>query len=508
MRKLFVFVSLLAMLFSLSAPSFADEVAAASAAATTAPAAAESAAAPVAVPAADAPAATPKCGDKGFDCNKGDVSWMMVSTAFVLLMTVPGLALFYSGMVRNKNALSTVMQSFAIFCVIAVLWVIYGYSAAFTAGHDGSALAPFIGSLDKWFMSGDDPTTAVAATFSKGQYLPDFVYAMFQLTFAAITVALISGGYAERFKFSAMILFSILWFTFAYLPIAHMVWYWDGPDAYTSAKAGDIANSHAGFLFQKGAIDFAGGTVVHINAGIAALVAALMLGPRRGLGKVSMAPHSLMMTAIGTGMLWMGWFGFNAGSALEATGAAGLAFFNTLFGTAVAGVTWTLVEWIFKGKPSLLGVCSGIVAGLVAITPAAGYVGVAGAMVICMVAPVVCFFAVTKLKAWLKYDDSLDAFGVHCVGGIIGAIGTGIFVNPKLGGTGVYDYVANKVGDFDAGAQVISQLWAVGTSLLWSALVAFVILFILKKTIGIRASDEAQEEGLDLADHGEKAYGH
>jgi Amt family ammonium transporter len=433
---------------------------------------------------------------------------MMTSTAFVLLMTVPGLALFYSGMVRNKNALSTVMQSFAIFCVIAVLWVIYGYSAAFTAGHDGNALAPFIGSLDKFFMSGDDPTTAVAATFSKGQYIPDYVYAMFQLTFAAITVALICGGFAERFKFSAMIIFSVLWFTFAYLPISHMVWYWDGPDAYTSAKAGDIANSHAGWLFQKGAIDFAGGTVVHINAGIAALIAALMLGPRKGFGKVAMAPHSLMMTAIGTGLLWMGWFGFNAGSALEATGAAGLAFFNTLYGTAVAGVVWTLVEWIVKGKPSLLGICSGIVAGLVAITPAAGYVGALGATVICTVAAIICFFAVTKIKVWLKYDDALDAFGVHCVGGIIGAIGTGIFVNPKLGGTGVWDYVANKVGDFDATAQVISQLWAVGVALVWSALVAFVILFILKKTIGIRASDEAQEEGLDLADHGERAYQH
>ncbi len=503
MRKLFSSFVLLAALFGPTAPSFADDAPASAASAASAAPAATAAA-----PATAAPAAAPKCGDKGFDCNKGDVSWMMVSTAFVLFMTLPGLALFYSGMVRNKNALSTVMQSFAIFCVIAVLWVMFGYSAAFTAGHEGSWYAPFIGSLDKLFMAGDDPTTAVAATFSKGQYLPDYVYAMFQLTFAAITVALVAGGYAERFKFSAMIIFSILWFIFAYLPIAHMVWYWDGPDAYTSAAAGDAAQSHAGFLFQKGAIDFAGGTVVHINAGIAALIAALMLGPRRGLGKVSMAPHSLMMTAIGTGMLWMGWFGFNAGSALEATGAAGLAFFNTLFGTAVAGVTWTLVEWIMKGKPSLLGICSGIVAGLVAITPAAGYVGAGGALVICAVAAVVCFFAVTKIKAWLKYDDALDAFGVHCVGGIIGAIGTGIFVNPKLGGTGVYDYVANKVGDFDAGAQIVSQLWAVGTSLLWSTTVAFVILFILKKTIGIRASEEAQEEGLDLADHGEKAYGH
>ena len=500
MKKLFALFALLAMLCGPTGAAYADEAAPASAAATA------TAAAPAAAPAADAAAPTPKCGDKGFDCNKGDVAWMMTSTAFVLLMTVPGLALFYSGMVRRKNALSTVMQSFAIFCVIAVLWVVYGYSGAFTAGHEGNSLAPFIGSLDKFFMSGDDPTTAVAATFSKGQYIPDFVYAMFQLTFAAITVALICGGFAERFKFSSMMIFSVLWFTFSYLPIAHMVWYWDGPDAYTSAKAGDIANSHAGFLFQKGAIDFAGGTVVHINAGIAALVAALMLGPRKGYGKVAMPPHSLMMTAIGTGLLWMGWFGFNAGSALEATGAAGLAFFNTLFGTAVAGVTWTAVEWIVKGKPSLLGICSGIVAGLVAITPAAGYVGVGGAMIICVAAAVICFFAVTVLKAKLKYDDALDAFGVHCVGGIIGALGTGIFVNPALGGTGVYDYVANKVADFDASAQFVSQLWAVGTSLVWSGFVAFVILLILKHTIGIRASDEAQEEGLDLADHGENSY--
>ena len=450
--------------------------------------------------AAAAPAAAPKCGDKGFECNKGDVSWMMVSTAFVLLMTVPGLALFYAGMARSKNALSTVMQSFSIFCVIGVLWVIYGYSAAFTAGN------PFIGSLDKLFMLGEDPTTAVAATFSKGVYLPDFVFCVFQLTFAAITVALIAGGFAERFKFSAMILFCILWFTFAYLPVAHMVWYWDGPDAYTTAKAAEEATTHAGFLFQKGALDFAGGTVVHVNSGIAALVCALMLGKRKGYGKVQMAPHSVMMTAIGTGMLWMGWFGFNAGSALEASGGAGLAFFNTLFGPAVAGVSWTLIEWLMKGKPSLLGICSGIVAGLVAITPAAGFVGPVGAFVICAVAGVVCFFAVTKVKAAFGYDDSLDTFGVHCIGGILGSIGTGIFVNPKLGGTGVYDYVANKVGDFDAGAQIVSQLWDIGTTLVWSGLVAFVILVVLKATIGIRASDEAQEEGLDLADHGEKAY--
>src|SRR6185437_8439522 len=307
MKKLIAFVASLALLAA-AAGALAQDKAPEQ----------KDAAAPTQQAATAAPAAAPKCGDKGFDCNKGDVAWMMTSSAFVLFMTVPGLALFYAGMVRTKNALSTVMQSFAIFCVIAVLWVIYGYSLAFTAG------GPFIGSFDKLFMLGEDPATAVAATFSKGQYLPDFVYCMFQLTFAAITVALIAGGYGERFKFSAMILFSILWFTFAYLPIAHMVWYWDGPDAYTSAKAAEEASAHAGFLFQKGALDFAGGTVVHVNSGIAALVCALMLGKRTGYGRVSMAPHSVMLTAIGTGMLWMGWFGFNAGSALEATGAAGI----------------------------------------------------------------------------------------------------------------------------------------------------------------------------------------
>ena len=465
------------------------------------PAADESAATAVVAAPEAAPAAAPKCGDAGFDCNKGDVAWMMTSTAFVLFMTVPGLALFYAGMARTKNALSTVMQSFSIFCVIAVLWVAYGYSAAFTAS--GSSV---IGSLDKLFMLGEDPVTAVAATFSKGQYLPDFVYAMFQLTFAAITVALITGGFAERFKFSAMMLFSVLWFTFAYLPISHMVWYWDGPDAYTSADAAATASSHAGLIFQKGALDFAGGTVVHINSGIAALACALMLGKRKGYGKVQMAPHSVMLTAIGTGMLWMGWFGFNAGSALESNGAAGLAFFNTLFGPAVAGCVWGLVEWLVKGKPSLLGVCSGIVAGLVAITPAAGYVGPIGAFVTCAAAGLVCFFAVTKVKHWLGYDDALDTFGVHCVGGILGSLGTGLFVNPAFGGTGVYDYVANKVGDFDAMAQIIAQLWDIGITLVWSGTVAFAILLLLKATIGIRANAEDEELGLDLSDHGERAY--
>jgi ammonium transporter, Amt family len=427
---------------------------------------------------------------------------MMVATAFVLFMTVPGLALFYAGMVRNKNALATVMHSFAIFCIIAVLWVVYGYSIAFTAG------GPFFGSFDKLMMGSGDPLTSVAATFTKGQYIPDYVFAVFQLTFAAITVALITGGFAERMKFSAVVLFSIIWFTFSYLPIAHMVWYWDGPDAYPSgnADAGATALSHAGFLFQKGAIDFAGGTVVHINAGIAALVCALMVGKRNGLGRVQMAPHSLIMTAIGTGMLWMGWFGFNAGSALEAAGGAGLAFFNTLVGTAVAGLAWAGTEWLLKGKPSLLGICSGIVAGLVAITPAAGFVGVKGAFIICGVAGVLCFLSATKLKQILGYDDALDAFGVHCIGGIIGALGTGIFVNPALGGVGVWDYTADAVGTYSFGTQMTAQLWAVGTALVWSGAVAFITMLLLKFTVGVRASEEAESEGLDLSDHGEKAY--
>lgn len=489
-----------------STPVFAEDAAPATtpvaveaAPAAAAPAADAAVTAPADAAPADAAPAPAACGDKGIECNKGDVAWMLTSTAFVLFMTVPGLALFYAGMTRSKNALSTVMQSFSIFCVIAVLWVVYGYSLAFTAGN------PFIGSLDKLFMHGSSMSTP-SATFSKGVYIPDFVFCVFQLTFAAITVALVTGGFAERMKFSAVIIFSVVWFTFAYLPMAHMVWYWDGPDAYTDAAAAETAAAHAGFLFGKGALDFAGGTVVHINAGIAALIAALVVGKRKGYGKTHFAPHSLMLTAIGTGMLWMGWFGFNAGSALEAGTSAGLAFFNTLFGTAVAGVAWTVTEWMLKGKPSLLGVCSGIVTGLVAITPAAGFVGPMGALIICGVAGVTCFLTATKLKSILGYDDALDAFGVHGVGGIIGALGTGIFVNPALGGTGVWDYVVNAVAPFDAKAQFIAQLWGVGTAIAISGTVALLALLAIKYTIGVRASDEAQEEGLDLAEHGEKAY--
>ena len=459
-------------------------------------ASAESApAAPVVVAAADAPGAAPAApaAAPAPVPNKGDTAWMIVATVLVILMTIPGLALFYGGLVRSKNMLSVLMQVFTIFCLIAVLWVVYGYSMAFSPG---GGLNSFIGGLDKLFMKGITPDSTVE-TFSKGVVIPEYIFVVFQLTFAAITTALIAGAYAERIKFSAVLVFSALWFTFSYLPISHMVWFWGGPSA---------PNDPAGFLFAKGALDFAGGTVVHINAGIAGLMGALVLGKRLGYPKTPMPPHSLTMTMIGACMLWVGWFGFNVGSNLEATGTAALAFFNTLFATAVAALAWTFVEWMAKGKPSLLGSVSGAVAGLVAITPAAGFVGPMGALVIGAVAGVGCLWAVSSLKRMLGYDDALDVFGVHCIGGIIGAIGTGIFVNPKLGGTGVFDYVANKVGDFDAKAQIVSQLWAVGTSLVWSAVVALVLFKLIDIVMGLRVSEEAEREGLDVAEHGEKAY--
>jgi Amt family ammonium transporter len=360
-----------------------------------------------------------------------------------------------------------------------VLWVIIGYTLAFGPDAGGG----LIGKLD--FIGLKDVT---GKNVFSGTHVPDNVFMVFQMMFAVITPALITGAIAERIKFSAWVVFCLLWSLIVYMPVAHWAFAADG------------------WIFKMGARDFAGGLVVHINAGIAALVAAIIVGPRKGLGKVHFAPHSLMMSAIGTGMLWMGGFGFNAGSNLEATGTAGLAFFNTLFGTAVAGCAWAGTEWILKGKPSLLGICSGIVAGLVAITPAAGWVGPLGAFWIGLVAGVVCLLAVTQLKALLGYDDALDAFGVHGVGGIIGALGTGGFVNPALGGTGTYDYVANAVATYDFKTQMIAQLWGVGTALLWSGISAAAILLVLKYTIGVRASDEAQEEGLDLAEHGERAY--
>jgi Amt family ammonium transporter len=482
MRLPFLFKHLIGALFGVmlafsAAGSFAaDEPAKADApmAAVQAPAA----------PAAAAPAPT---------VSKGDTTWMMVATILVILMTIPGLALFYGGMVRSKNMLSVLMQVFTIFCLIAVLWVVYGYSLAFTAG---GKLNSFIGGFDKLFLKGITGDS-IAETFSKGVGIPELVFVMFQLTFAAITTALIAGSYAERMKFSAVLVFSALWFTFSYLPMTHMVWFWGGPSAFQDP---------AGFLFTKGALDFAGGTVVHINAGIAGLMGALVLGKRIGYGKTAMPPHNLTMTMIGGCLLWVGWFGFNAGSNLEATGTAVVALANTVFATAVAALAWTFAEWIAKGKPSMLGGVSGAVAGLVGITPACGFVGPMGALVIGIAAGVICFWAVASLKNMLGYDDALDAFGVHAIGGIVGAILTGVFVAPKLGGSGVFDYATNKVGDFDMGAQIVSQLWGVGTAIVWSGVVSLVLFKLVDMVMGLRVKEEAEREGLDVAEHGEKAY--
>jgi len=425
--------------------------------------------------------------------NKGDTAWMLISTALVILMTIPGLALFYGGLVRTKNMLSVLTQVFVIFALISILWVVYGYSLAFTAG---GGLNSYIGGLDRLFLKGMT-VDSVVETFSKGVVIPEMAFMVFQLTFAAITTALVVGGLAERVKFSALLLFSVLWFTLSYLPMAHMVWFWGGPSAFKDPS---------GFLFNKGALDFAGGTVVHINAGMAALMGALVLGKRIGYPKSAMAPHSLTMTMIGASLLWVGWFGFNAGSNLEATGTAVLAMVNTVVATAAAALAWMFMEWILKGKPSLLGAVSGAVAGLVAVTPAAGFAGPMGAIVLGAVAGVVCLWAVTGLKKAMGYDDSLDVFGVHAIGGIIGAIGTGIVVSPKLGGSGVFDYATGKVGDFVMSDQVISQLWGAGTAVIWSGVVSFVLFKVIDLVIGLRVSEEAEREGLDVAEHGEKAY--
>jgi Amt family ammonium transporter len=414
-------------------------------------------------------------------------------------MVIPGLGLFYGGLVRSKNMLSVLMQTFVIFSLIGVLWALYGYSVAFT---DGNA---FFGGLSKAFLQGVTPDSVVG-TFSKGVVIPEYIYVAFQMTFAAITPALIVGAFAERMKFSAVLLFVVLWFTFSYLPIAHMVWFWAGPDAYTSQAAADVATAGAGFLFQKGALDFAGGTVVHINAGIAGLVGAILLGKRLGYGREAMTPHSLTMTMIGASLLWVGWFGFNVGSNLEATGFAALVFVNTLLATCAATLSWTLVEWFTKGKPSMLGGASGAVAGLVAITPACGFAGPMGAIILGLIVSPICFLFVSKVKSKFGYDDSLDVFGVHGVGGIIGAIGTGVVVSPALGGTGVYDYVANKVGSYDMLTQVTSQAWGVGLTVVWSAVVAFVAYKIVDLVVGLRVSEEVEREGLDTAEHGERAY--
>jgi ammonium transporter, Amt family len=476
--------------------------------------------------------------------NKGDTAWMLIATCLVVFMTVPGLALFYGGLVRSKNVLSVLMQVMVSFCLIAILWVLYGYSLAFTNGSS------FIGSFDKAFLSGVT-ITSMAATFSKETYIPELTFVGFQLTFAAITPALIVGAFAERMKFSAVLLFLAIWFTFSYLPMAHMVWWWAGPDAYTlsadnletvkaavgeaaatdflaklAAAADDAAkatvladyasavNAANGWLFNKGALDFAGGSVVHINAGVAGLVCALMLGKRVGLGREAMAPHNLTVTAIGTGMLLLGWFGFNAGSNLEANGLTALVVLNTILGAAAATLAWCLGEWLTRGHASLLGAASGLVAGLVAITPACGWVGPMSAIVIGAIAGFVCLAAVVWLKAKLGYDDALDVFGVHGIGGIVGALLTGIFVNPNWSGgwagMGVTDYTAidtsTKVAGYALSTQMTSQIYSVVVAAGLSAIVSVIALLICKYTVGLRVEEQAEREGLDLSSHGERAY--
>ena len=509
MKRFGIMLSTLALLLCTGLASQAQDKPAEKAAepAAAAPAAA-SVAAPAAAPAAAAPATTAGPAAAKPTPNKGDIAWMLTSTALVLMMSIPALALFYGGMVRAKNMLSVLMQVFVVFSLITVLWCIYGYSLAFTEGN------AFIGGFDRLFLTGTfDAAKAefsTAATFSKGVVLPELVFVAFQATFAAITCCLILGAVAERIKFSAVLIFTVIWFTFAYLPIAHMVWFWAGPDAYTDAKLVDKLNSTAGLLWQWGALDFAGGTVVHINAGVAGLIGAYMVGKRTGFGKEAMKPHNLTMTMVGAALLWVGWFGFNAGSALEANNTAALAFINTFLATACAVLTWTFAEWMFKGKPSMLGAASGAVAGLVAITPAAGNVGIPGAFVIGSIAGIVCLWGVNGLKKMLKADDSLDVFGVHALGGILGALLTGVFCSPSLGGPGfVSDWVTGKVtsaADYKILDQVITQAQAVGVTVLWTAVVAIVAFKIADIIVGLRVTEEEEREGLDINSHGETAY--
>ncbi len=484
-----------------AAPAFAEEEVAPAAAvaaevvATPEAAAPATDAAPVVAEAAPAEAEAAPAPTY----NKGDNAFLMMCAAFVILMSIPGLALFYGGLVRKKNMLSVLMQVFTVFCLITVLWMIYGYSVAFTEGN------AFFGSLSKVFLKGVNDTT-LAATWSKATPISEVIYVVFQGAFAAITCGLIVGAFAERAKFAGVLVFSVLWFTFSYLPMAHMVWYWAGPDAYTTAEAGAAATATAGWLFQKGALDFAGGTVVHINAAVAGLVGAYVVGKRIGYGKEAMAPHSLTMTMIGACLLWFGWFGFNAGSALEANGIAGLAFANTWLATAAAALSWMLAEWVLKGKPSMLGAASGAVAGLVAITPACGFVGLGGALAIGLLAGVICLWGVHGLKKLLGADDALDVFGVHGVGGILGALLTGVFASPELGGLSWWDYVANAPGAYDMLGQVKVQAISVVTTIVWSGVVSLVAFKLVDLTIGMRVAEEDERIGLDVTSHGERAY--
>jgi Amt family ammonium transporter len=427
--------------------------------------------------------------------DKGDTAWMLVSSALVLMMSVPGLALFYGGLVRTKNMAAILTQTFMIVSVVAIVWCCWGYTMAFTSGN------PFVGGFSKLFLKGVDATT-LAATFSNGVYIPEYAFVVFQMTFACITPALIIGAFADRVKFSSVIVFVLLWVTVVYFPIAHMVWYWAGPDFLKDAP------TDYGLIWGWGGLDFAGGTVVHINAGIAGLVGCIMVGKRIGYPREPMPPHSLTMSMIGASLLWVGWFGFNAGSNLEANGITGVAFINTFVATAAAAVSWVLVEQVLKGKPSLLGAITGAVAGLVAITPASGFAAPMTSILLGFVVSPICYFFVSTVKTKFGYDDALDVFGVHCIGGIVGALGTAIVANPAFGGQGWLDYTVIPAvpGAYDMGAQLITQAKAVGVTLLWSGIGSAILYFIVDKTMGLRVSKEVEVEGLDLAEHGERAY--
>lgn len=449
----------------------------------------------------DGPIKAPTAEQMAGMVDKGDTTWMLISATLVLLMSIPALALFYGGLVRSKNMLSVLMQVFMIVSIAALVWVCWGYSMAFTSTN--SPFPAFVGGLDKAFLTGVT-TSSFAATFSNNVYIPEFAFVVFQMTFACLTPALIVGAFAERVKFTPLMIFMVLWLTVIYFPMAHMVWYWAGPDFLPDAP------TDAGLLWGWGALDFAGGTVVHINAGIAGLVGCLMIGKRVGYGREATPPHSLTMTMIGASLLWVGWFGFNAGSNLEANGVAALAFVNTFVATAAAAVSWAIIEKLHHGKPSMLGGATGAVAGLVAITPASGFAAPMTSIVLGLIVSPICYFFVSTVKNKLKYDDTLDVFGVHCVGGIVGAIGTGIMAAPSLGGQGVFDYTvfpaAFDAASYDMAHQVWVQVKAVLFTLVYSGVGSAILFFIVDKIFGLRPSEEAEREGLDLSEHGERAY--
>ena len=453
--------------------------------------------------------------------NPGDTAWLLTSSLLVLMMSIPGLALFYGGLVRAKNMLSILSQTFAIVALVGVIWTVYGYSLAF---GDGGSLSNYIGGFNKLFLKGVTAASN-AATFTPGHVVPEYAYFVFQMTFAMITPALIIGAFAERMKFSAVLLFVAFWVTVIYFPIAHWVWGVADPNALVDAAtqlaaAGDEAakaaaqakideiNAAVGWLAGKGALDFAGGTVVHINAGIAGLVGAIMVGKRIGYGKEALPPHSLTLSMVGASLLWVGWFGFNAGSNLEANGTTALAFVNTMVATAAAALSWMIVEWLVKGKPSMLGLITGAVAGLVAVTPASGYAGPVGAIVLGLAVSPICLFFVDFVKKMAGYDDALDVFGVHCIGGITGALATGILVSPDLGGVGITDYtnLETFAGTYDMMAQMKAQGIAVVATFLWSGIGSAILYKLVDLIVGLRPTPDQEREGLDITDHGERAY--